>query len=100
MPLLGETGSVEDLQVGHLRAAEGTSNQRVRYMFSGEIESAGKTNSPKNVPDPGLALRFPQSRPDPVIPLRAAVLNRAIGLIGEPDFDDSQALCRRAFMAA
>ena len=23
-------------------------------MFSGEIESAGKTNSPKNVPDPVL----------------------------------------------
>ena len=44
----------ENLQVGHLRAGEGTSNQRVRYMFSGEIESVGKTNSPKNVPDPDL----------------------------------------------
>jgi hypothetical protein len=34
-------------------------------MFSGEIERAGKTNSPKNVPDPGRALRFLQSRNEP-----------------------------------
>ena len=31
-------------------------------MFSGQIESAGKTNSPKNVPDPGLALPVRQRR--------------------------------------
>jgi hypothetical protein len=31
-------------------------------MFSAEMESGGKTNSPKNVPDPGLALRFRQSQ--------------------------------------
>jgi hypothetical protein len=33
-------------------------------MFSAAIESAGKTSSPKNVPDPVPALRFLQSRSD------------------------------------